>query len=330
MGTDLHPAPDVAGAVLAARQYGCDIVLVGDRELVEQALNQHDTVGLHIDVRHTDEAVTMDDPPAAVGKSKPNSTMHIGMRLVKEGEADAFVTAGNTGAALAIATVYTLRRIRGVKRPALAAVYPFHGDMVTILDVGANTDCKPDWLAQFAMMGSVYANRVLGIDAPGVGLMSTLMPHNEPPVIAQTDALLQQLPINYLGRINPPQTTREDVHVVVTDGFLGNLLMKTYEASLRHTARNLRSALRRSPRAIVGGLLIQPGLQRIRREIDPTTIGGAPLLGVDGVVIVAHGSSNDVAVKNAVGQAIRAVEGHLVDLIKDGMRDVAAIGQPDV
>jgi glycerol-3-phosphate acyltransferase PlsX len=163
------------------------------------------------------------------------------------------------------------------------------------------------------------------VDRPGVALLSTPERRMEIPLIGQTDALLSQMPINYLGRIVPVEATRSDVHVIVTDGFTGNLLMKTYEATVRATSATLRQELKRDPRSMLGGMLIRPGVNRLRQRIDPAKIGGAPLLGVDGVVIVAHGSSSAEAIQSAIRQAIEAVDNDLVGLIQRGMRDLAQV-----
>ncbi|MEL6150008.1 MAG: phosphate--acyl-ACP acyltransferase, partial [Chloroflexota bacterium] len=171
MGTDDHPAPDVAGAVLAAQAFDETMILVGARSKIQQELDKHDTTGLSIEIVHADDSITMADKPHEVLRGKPQSSMHVGIQLVKNGEADAFVTCGNTGAALAV-SMFQLKRIAGVKRPAITAVGELGGHLITVVDVGANTDTRIEWLQQFAMMGNLYSERVLGVKNPRVGLLS--------------------------------------------------------------------------------------------------------------------------------------------------------------
>ncbi|MBZ0291453.1 MAG: phosphate acyltransferase PlsX, partial [Anaerolineae bacterium] len=233
MGSDENPKPDVGGSVLAAREYGYTILMVGDKQTIESELEQHEVSGLNVEVVHAEEAVTMEDKPTSVGKSKPGSSMHIGMGLVRDGHADAFVSMGNTGAALAIATLHTLRRIPGVKRPALSGVYPLSGKRLVILDVGANADSKPEWLVQFALMGSIYANRVLGIASPKVALLSNGEEEGKGNAdIKAASATLRELSsMNYIGNIEPKEIVGGVADVIVADGFVGNIFVKTFEAS---------------------------------------------------------------------------------------------------
>lgn len=321
MGSDTPPAPDVEGAVLAAREYGEPIILVGDEAAIQAELAEHRTEGLLLEVVHAPEAVTMTDKPGTVGKAKPNSSMHIGMTLVKEGRADAFVTAGNTGAALSIATLFTLRRISGVKRPALSGVVPIGQERFIILDVGANADCKPDWLVQFAIMGKLYAQYALGLDKPRIGLLSNGEEEekgNE--LIHETAALLKAMPsLHFIGNVEPKDMIRNRVDVVVCDGFVGNVWLKSVETSTRLMVNLLREELTRSPITSVGALLSRPAFRRVQKRIDPFEIGGAPLLGVNGVVMIGHGRSNAYAIKNAIREARKAVAGGLVQAIRDGI-----------
>ncbi|MEP7293988.1 MAG: phosphate--acyl-ACP acyltransferase, partial [Chloroflexota bacterium] len=204
MGSDTFPAPDVAGAVLAAREFGDTILLVGDPAQVEPELARHNTSGLKLEVIPASEVVTMHDKPSNVGKTKPNSSMHVGMNLIKSGQADAFVTAGNTGAALSIATLFTLRRIPGVKRPALTAIVRVGDHAVILADVGANADSKAEWLAQFAIMGKIYAMSALGLADPGVGVLSNGEEEgkgNE--LVREASAMIATLPLRFVGNVEP-------------------------------------------------------------------------------------------------------------------------------
>jgi glycerol-3-phosphate acyltransferase PlsX len=332
MGSDHHPAPDVEGAVLAARELGVEVLLVGDEDQVRSELGRHDHSGLPVEIVHAPEVVTMADRPGIVGRAKPNSSMHVGMRLVRDGQAAAFVTAGNTGAALSIAILHTLRRISGVHRPALCVLLPFggNGKSVTMLDMGANADCKPEWLAQFAVMGSLYAHKVLGCSDPRVGLLSNGEELGKGTVLVQEAAeLLRRGGVNFFGNVEPKEILGGTVDVAVMDGFSGNVLLKSMEAIGSTIFDLIRQELRADWRSRMGGLLGKPAFRRVYRRIDPFEVGGAPLLGVDGVVIIGHGRSNAFAVKNAIRQAQLAVSGQIVQAIRDGLRVMPAQGEQD-
>ncbi len=320
MGSDHYPQPDVEGAVLAARELGETIVLVGDQQTVSAELARHDTTSLAIEVVHAAEHVTMEDKPGIVGRAKPDSSMHVGMRLVAAGEADAFVSAGNTGAALSIATLHTLRRIKGVHRPALGTIVTLAGRSLILLDIGANTDSRPEWLAQYGVMGSVYAARALGQPNPRVALVSNGEEAGKGTTLVQGAAeLLQQVGVNFIGNVEPKEVLSGMVDVAVMDGFTGNIMIKTMEATGQLIFRLVREELVADIRSKIGGLLVKPAFRRVFRQVDPFEIGGVPLLGVNGVVIIGHGRSNAHAIKNAIGQARTAVEGGIVDAIRDGV-----------
>ncbi|MCI0394230.1 MAG: phosphate acyltransferase PlsX [Chloroflexi bacterium] len=319
MGSDAHPAPDVAGAVMAAREFGDEIILVGDQPRVEAELAKHDTTGLPLRIQHASQVIEMTDKPGEASRTKKDSSMHVGLRLVKEGEADAFVSAGNTGGVLAVATLHTLRRIRGVLRPALGVIFPIK-ERPMLIDNGANADCKPEYLLQFGLMGSLYVERILGLSNPRVALLSNGEEEgkgNE--LIKETIPLLASSGLNYVGNIEPKEFMRGHADVGVTDGFTGNLVIKTAESVASYMSDQIREELMSNPLTILGGLLSRPAFKRIRRQLDPDEVGGAPLLGVNGVVVIAHGRSNTYAVKQAVRQARRMVEMKVVEAIATGL-----------
>ncbi len=320
MGSDEHPAPDVEGAVLAAREYELTVVLVGQNPALKAQLAKYDTRGLKVELVDAPDVVTMEDKPSVVVKSKPASSMHVGMQLVADGQADAFVTMGNTGAALSIATLGPLRRIPGVKRPSLCAVIRLPKQTIVVLDIGANADAKPDWLEQFALMGSIYAERGLGIKNPRVALLSNGEEEGKGNDLTRAAApLLQQAAIRYTGNIEPKEMLRGGADVIVTDGFVGNVLLKTLEAGTGLVVNTLRDELKRSVLTMLGAALAKPAFSRVRKALDPFEVGGAPLLGVNGVVIIGHGRSNGKAVKNGIRQAKLAVEGQLIEQIRAGL-----------
>jgi glycerol-3-phosphate acyltransferase PlsX len=320
MGSDAYPEPDVAGAVLAAREFGDEIILVGDERVIKNTLSQHNTAGLPIHIQHAGEVIEMTDKPAEASRQKQDSSMHVGMRLVKDGQADAFVTAGNTGGVLAVATLHTLRRIRGVLRPALGVVFPIK-ERPMLIDNGANADCKPEFLLQFGIMGSLYVERVLGIENPRVALLSNGEEEGKGNIlIKETIPLMESSGLNYVGNIEPKEFMRGHADVAVTDGFTGNLIMKTAESIAAYMSDLIRDEMTKGPRTIIGGLLARPAFKRVRSRLDPNEVGGAPLLGVNGVVIIGHGRSNDFAIKQAIRQARLAVEKDVVGAIKAGIQ----------
>lgn len=321
MGSDNHPGPDVSGAAMAAREYGDTIILVGDQAAIEAELAQLDTRGLPLEIQHASQAVTMEDRPSRVVREKPDSSMHVGMRLVRDGQADAFVTAGNTGGALGIAMLrgVGLGRIPGVKRPALGVIFPTR-ERPLLIDNGANADCKPEYLMQFGLMGSLYVERALGISNPRVALISNGEEEGKGnSLIKEAIPLLETCGINYIGNIEPKEFMQGQAHVAVTDGFTGNIMIKTAEAVAATMSNLIREEFKASPISAIGGLLAKQAFARVRRQLDPDEVGGAPLLGVNGVVIVAHGRSNAYAIKQAIGQARRVAQNQVVEAIAAGV-----------
>lgn len=324
MGSDHYPTADVEGAVLAAREFGDTIVLVGDESVVKRELSRHTTAGLPLEVVHAPEMVSMTDKPGLVGKEKPQSSMHVGMNLVKTGQADAFVTAGNTGAAMAIATLFTLRRISTIKRPALSSILKVSNNRtIILLDIGANTDSKPDWMLQFAIMGKIYAQKALAVAEPRIALLSNGEEEGKGnQLISDTAALLQQTDLNFVGNIEPKDVLYGEADVVVSDGFVGNIAIKSLEAMGKVLTELIRTEIKHDPISLIGGALARGAFSRVRRQIDPFEIGGAPLLGVNGVVIIGHGRSNATAIKNAIRQARLAVSGGIIEAIRQGIQEI--------
>ncbi|MFQ6100696.1 MAG: phosphate acyltransferase PlsX [Anaerolineae bacterium] len=320
MGSDNHPVPDVEGAVVAAREWGDEIILVGREDAIRQELARHDTAGLELEIIHAPQVIEMDDEPAWAAREKKNSSMHVGMNLVRDGRADACVTAGNTGGVLAVATLHTLRRIRGVKRPVLAVIMPLPAGRVVALDIGANADCRPEHLFQFALMGDIYARAVLGCARPRVALLSNgEEPGKGNTLVKEAYKLLADSGLNFVGNIEPKEAAACYADVVVADGFTGNVFIKTIEATAKVLTDLIRDEIRAKPLTAVGGLLAKPAFSRVARRVDPFEVGGGPLLGVNGVVIIGHGRSNGRAIKNSIGQARRAVQGNVVAAIRNGL-----------
>jgi len=320
MGSDNYPAPDVTGAVLAAREWGDEIILVGRESDIRQELARHDTAGLKLEIVHASEVIEMDDKPAWAAREKNDSSMHVGMNLVRDGEAQAYVTAGNTGGVLAVATLRTLRRIRGIKRPALVAILPLPAGRVVALDIGANADCRPEYLLQFALMGSIYAQAVLDCAEPRVALLSNgEEPGKGNALVKETYKLLADSDLNFIGNIEPKEALTHHADVLISDGFTGNIFIKTIEGMAAMLTDFLRDEIKAKPLTALGGLLVKPAFGRVARHVDPFEVGGGPLLGVNGVVIIGHGRSNGRAIRSAIGQARKAVQGEVVEAIRSGL-----------
>ena len=321
MGGDQAPAVVVDGAVRAARELDIEVILVGQRGLVQAELEKHSTAGLPLTLIHASEVIEMHEHPAAAVKAKKDNSMIVGMEMVKRREADAFFTAGNSGGALA-AALFRLGRIRGVKRPALSTVFPSQTPQgfCFILDIGANTDCRPEYLLQFAMMGSVYAERVLGIPNPRVAIVSNGEEEGKGnQLVQETVPLLKASPLNFVGNAEGKDILRGLADVIVTDGFTGNVIIKLAEGVSRFLMDLLKENLTASSMSKVGAALAKPAFDNVRSRLDYREYGGAPLLGIDGVVIVGHGRSDALAIKNAIRVATQTVENSVLEAIKQGL-----------
>jgi glycerol-3-phosphate acyltransferase PlsX len=274
-----------------------------------------------VNIIHAPEVLEMTDKPAAAARGKSQNSMAVGMDLLKEGKADAFVTAGNTGGAMATA-LFRLGRIRGVKRPALAVTIPVTDGHAIILDIGANTDCRPEYLLQFALLGSTYSELVFGIQTPRVGLLSNGEEAGKGNAqVKETYPLLAESKLNFIGNVEPKEFFAGEVDVVVTDGFYGNVFIKTSESVARFLFDLIKHELRATPVTSVGALLAKPAFQRVREVLDPAEYGAGPLLGVNGLVFIGHGRSNAKALVNAIRVARQAVEGNVLSATQEALRD---------
>jgi glycerol-3-phosphate acyltransferase PlsX len=301
MGGDRGPAEIVAGA-LAARTGTLTPILFGDSGIDTQGLELHATTGV----------VEMHEKPADAVRAKPDSSLVASVRAVHEGTADAVVSAGNTGAMLA-AGLLELRRIPGVMRPAIAVPIPAQNGPSVLLDAGANADARPEQLVQFATMGAVFAEEILGIAKPTVRLLSIGEEAEKGNQLTlDTHALLQESDLNFQGNCEGRDILRGAADVVVTDGFTGNVVLKTLEGTIRTILEGLRDEITASTRGKIGGLLIRPAARNLRHRLDPDTYGGAYLLGLRGLAVIAHGNSSSRAIENAVRLAARGVEHDVV------------------
>jgi len=321
MGGDHAPQLVVEGGVMAAREYGIEVVLVGPQEVVEAELAKHDTAGLSLPVVHASEVIEMTDEPSVAARKKRDSSMVVGMNLLKSGEADAFTTAGNSGGALA-AALFRLGRIKGIKRPALSTVFPTRKGLCFISDIGANTDCRPVYLLQFGIMGSAYAERVLGIPNPRVGIVSNGEEEGKGNILVkEAFKLLKESDLNFIGNVEGKDIPAGLADVVVTDGFSGNIVIKLSEGVATLLMGVMEEEIKKRPVAMLGALLARSALREVKSRLDYSEYAGAPLLGVDGVVIVGHGRSNAKAIKNMVRVGKEAVEKGMLEAIKEGIAE---------
>jgi phosphate acyltransferase len=322
MGGDLAPKATVEGAVMAARDFGIEVVLVGDGEILARELADHDAANLPIRIEHAPEVVLMDDSPLESVLSKPRSSIHVGLDLVKRGDVSAFVSAGNSGAVMT-ASMMILGNLANVDRPAIASLVPTSEGFGLLIDAGANTEVKPINLVQFAVMGSVYWRYVRNVSRPRVGILSNGEEASKGTEITRAAAaMLEQMPtyVHYVGYVEGRDINRAKVDIVVTDGFTGNVALKTMEGFASFILGNLREVFGANWRTRLAYLLVRKNISAIRERLDPSEYGGAPLLGVGGVSIIAHGSSNPRAIRSAIRaaaneQLVHRVNGEIVEIL---------------
>ena len=309
-GGDHGPAVVVPGAVDGARRYGVALLLAGPQAEIDRLLAAQDTAGLDVEVVDAPDLIAMDESPAQAVRRKPRSAIAVALDAVRDGKADAMVSAGNSGAVMAGA-LQKLGRIRGIERPAIAGYLPSMKGKTLVLDMGAVTDPRPQHLVQFAQMGSIYMERAFGVAHPRVGLLSNgHEPSKGNQLVQEAFPLLAAAPgIAFHGNVEGDDITRGVVDVIVTDGFTGNVALKTAEGAAALINVAVRRRLTSSPFRTVLAALLRPAFDEVRRDLDYAEQGGAPLLGIDGVVIISHGRSNEHAIANAVGVARRSVEG---------------------
>lgn len=316
MGSDAHPEVEIQAARAAAERWGDPITLTGPRDLLQGRLKAEGISSDRVRVVHAPEVLEMTDKPAEAARTKCGNSMAVGMGLVKRGEADAFVTAGNTGGALANA-LFTLGRIRGVKRPVLGVNIPVRGGAAVALDIGANADCKPEYMLQFAVLGAVYAGFQLGIDRPRVALLSNgEEPGKGNQLVKESYPLLQGSDLNFIGNVEPKEVFAGEADVVVMDGFNGNVFIKTSEAVAGFFFEIMRREIQAGALTSLGGMLARPAFRRVGQMLDPAETGAAPLLGVDGLVFVGHGRSGTKALENAIRVTREAVEAGLLESMR--------------
>ena len=324
MGSDRAPKPEIEGAIQAARHHGVRILLVGPEPVLQAELRRHPfAAGLPLEIVHASEIITMEDKAVQAVRAKRDSSLRVGLRLVRDGQAVGFVTAGNTGAAMATAKM-VLGAIPGVDRPALAAVFPTApGTAAILLDVGANVDSKPHNLEQFAVMGEIYFRSMFGTRRPRVGLLSIGEEETKGNELTrEAFQLLKQLPLNFVGNVEGRDLYNGRVDVIVSDGFVGNVALKISEGVANLVRATLKETLKATITRQVGYLLSRSAFADFKKRLDHTEYGGAPLLGVKGVCFITHGSSNPNAMKNAIRVAAEFAERPINDKIEQALATV--------
>jgi len=326
MGSDNFPGPDVEGAVMAAREYGVEVILVGDEEKVKPVLDKQDLQGLKVRLVHAPEMLTMNDKGMALAlkarRANAKNSMAVGIDLVKNGEADVFVTAGNTGACVAT-SYFRLGTIPGVDLPALVGPFPTATGTCLVLDIGANPNCKPINLQQFAIMGSVYAEKVRGIKDPRIGMIANGEEAGKGnDLVKESYPLLEAAKINFIGNVEGKEIFNGHADVAVTDGFTGNVFLKATEAVAKLLIDKIREIIKGGNLPTkVGGALVKPALGSLKQMLDPSQEGAAPLLGVNGLVFIGHGRSDAIAIQNSVRVAKIAAEAKVLDAMKSAIEE---------
>jgi glycerol-3-phosphate acyltransferase PlsX len=316
MGGDHAPVENVKGAVESLEMISGDIVLYGDESMIRNELSKYKHDSARIEIVHTTEVIENDDKPVKAIKSKSDSSMVVGLKALRKGDVDAFVSAGNTGALLA-GGLFKVGRIKGIDRPAICTIYPTMEGASVLVDAGANAECKPRNLIEFAYMGSMYAEKILGIENPRVALVNIGAEETKgTPLYIETHQLLKQTELNFVGNVEGRDVPTGKVDVIVADGFTGNIILKLTEGVALSLVKGLKREIMKNTIGKIGGLLLKKNLGDFKKMLDYTEYGGAPLLGINGLVVKAHGSSNAKAFKNAIKYAQLGVQTNLVNEIK--------------
>lgn len=319
MGGDNAPACNVRGALSAVKEYGVDVVLVGDGERILEALKADGVADLPrgLEIAHASQVVTMEDNPATGFREKKDSSLTVGLNLLADGAGDAFVSAGSTGALLSAATLL-VKRVKGIRRAALAPVIPTGKGGAVLVDCGANAECTPEYLLQFAYMGSFYAQRVLGRPEPQVGLLNIgVEPSKGTALQKETYLLLREADragrIHFAGNVEGREAVEGAVDVIVSDGYSGNIFLKTVEGAGLFLGRQMKGMFKKNLVTKLAALMVKGGLRDFKKLMDPSEVGGTALMGISKPVIKAHGSSNAYAIQNAIRQGVQLAESGLID-----------------
>jgi glycerol-3-phosphate acyltransferase PlsX len=327
MGGDNAPRAIIDGSILALREYGAELYFVGLKDEISKYLSEEELNNPKVNIVEASEIINVDEAPVNAIKRKKDSSMVVGLKLVKDGRCDAFVSAGSTGAFLA-GSLLKVGRIKGIDRPALSPLIPTVKGNCMIIDAGANVDSKPKNLQQYAVMGSIYMEKVMGIKEPKVGLLnigSEASKGNE--LTKESFNLIKDTHVNFVGNVEARDILRGVCDVCVCDGFAGNVLLKTTEGVAMTLFKLLKDEFMKSIKAKLGAMLLKSNLKKIKKSFDYTEVGGAPFLGINGIMIKAHGSSDAYAIKNAVRQAKILYDNRCLDTIRN---EISKLGVEDI
>lgn len=322
MGGDNAPEEIIRGCVLAKKDFNKDMTIIGDENIIKPILEEYGKDALSIEILHCTENISNEDDPTIAIRKKKDSSIVIGMKKVKEDKDAVFISAGSTGAILA-GGLLLVGRIKGIQRPALTVMLPTKKGFTLLLDAGANADCKASYLQQFALMGSIYAEHIMNISSPRVALVNIGAEEKKGNELTkEAYALLKDTDINFIGNIEGRDVSEGIADVIVTDGFTGNIILKVTEGVGLFILSALRESMMSSIRAKIGALFLKPSLKSFKKKLDYKEVGGAPLLGINGGIIKAHGSSDYIAIYNAIKQAINFGEKEILSEISNKILDI--------
>lgn len=321
MGGDNSPIEIVKGSVDAVMEYGIDIIIVGNQDRIEEELSKYNYPKEKIEILNSSQIITNDEDPALAIRRKKDSSMVVGLKALSDGVGDGFLSAGNTGALLA-GGLFIIKRIEGIDRAALASVYPTIKGLSLLVDAGANVDCKPEYLNQFAIMGSIYMENVMDINKPKVGLVNIGTEEAKGNTLTK-DAydLLKESPINFVGNVEGRELPAGAVDVIICDGFVGNIILKLTEGMAISIFDNLKRIFLKNIGTKLGAVLLKPGLKELKGKMDYREYGGAPLLGTRKPIVKAHGSSDALAIKNAIRQLISFIDKDVINIITENINN---------
>lgn len=324
MGGDFAPAAVVEGCVKAVKEYDIHIIITGVEDLIRKELDKYQYPEEKITILHAEEVISTNEPPVMAVRRKKNSSLVKALQLVKEGKADAVISAGSTGALMTGATLI-VGRIKGIDRVALAPIMPGKNGVFMVIDAGANVDCKPQYLIQFALMGKIYFENVLDVKNPTVGLVNIGAEEEKGNELTKTVyKLLMETDFNFVGNVEPREVSNGDVKVLVCDGFVGNTILKMYEGVALNVFNMLKEEITKSFTSKMGALLLKPVFKALKGRFDYSEYGGSAFLGAKAICIKAHGSSNSKAIKNAIKQAKICYDNKIIDKIKVELESITA------
>lgn len=328
-GGDHAPLEIIKGAMLAVEEYGVEIVLVGDETKIKNCVQTNGIELKNTEIVHAPDVITMHDDARSVLRAKPDSSMAVGFRLLNEGKGEAFVSAGNTGAVTVGATLIT-KRIKGVKRPAIASIMPSEKKPFLLMDCGANAECKPEFLYQFGLLGSIYMNKIMHVERPRVALANNGTEDTKgTPVVQEAYQLMQKAPYHFTGNIEGRQIPFGDADVVVADGFTGNLILKTYEGVAKVLMNGIKGIFKKNLFTMLSAVGVYGGIRKMKKQFDYKEYGGAVMLGVQKPVIKAHGSADARTFKNAIKQAVWFLDSNLIREIEKALSGAGCERSPE-